>query len=90
MGAGDYFQSNPSSVFDVIIEIPIARSSDDASRQLDMQVGSCRLVIYILNLVLKSRLDWFPTCLQFLSPPVLEVNCRGAQTSRFIRITYKT
>lgn len=39
-----------SSFWCDIFEIPVTQSSDDANRQLDMQVGSSRLEIYNLNL----------------------------------------
>lgn len=34
----------------VIFEIPVTQSSDNADRQLDIQIGSSRLEIDILNL----------------------------------------
>lgn len=63
--------------------------SDDANRQLDMQVESARLEISILNLALKSWPECAPTCLLPPAWSVPEVERSGAQTSRFIRITQR-
>lgn len=82
-------QQIPNHIMYVRIGDSCYAVSDDANRQLDMQVESSRLETPILNLALKSWPECAHTCLLPPAWSAPEVERSGAQTSRFIRITQR-